>query len=73
MKPIAKSSGAALFIGIFLLIGGCVSKDKTIEVTVAADFGPVDRAGLQKTVVVPERSTVFDALRTAFPIVTSGR
>ena len=71
MKQIARQFG--VLFGFILLLGGCVSKDKTIEVTVAADFGPVDRAKLQQTVAVPERSTVFDALRTAFAVVISGR
>ncbi|MGH7767407.1 MAG: hypothetical protein ACREQP_08130 [Candidatus Binatia bacterium] len=64
---------AAFSLGAILLAGGCVSQDRTIEATVAVDFGPANRAGLQKTVAVSERSTVIDALKSAFPIVTSGR
>jgi hypothetical protein len=74
MKLIATQFGAISLLGFFLLlIGGCASKDKATEVTVAVDFGPANRAALQRTVAVPERSTVFDALRNAFPVVTSGR
>jgi hypothetical protein len=66
--------GAALLLGLVLLLtGGCVSGEKKIDATVAVDFGPANRAGLQKTVAVPESSTVFDALKSAFQVVTSGR
>lgn len=72
MRRIATQFGAILGMSL-LLAGGCASRDKTVDVTVAVDFGPADRADLKKTVAVPERSTVFDALRNAFPVVTSGR
>jgi hypothetical protein len=45
--------------------------DKTIEVTVVIDFGPSAPRRLEKTVLVLEKSTVFDALRVAVPVVTS--
>jgi hypothetical protein len=74
MKRIATQFGAIPLLGFFLLLtGGCVSRDKPIESTVAVDFGPANRVELQKTVTVPERSTVIDALKSAFPVVTSGR
>jgi hypothetical protein len=66
--------GAAPLLGLLLLLtGGCVSRDKKIDAMVAVDFGPANRVGLEKTVAVPERSTVFDALKSTFPVVTSGR
>lgn len=62
-----------LFIAISLGLGSCRSQEKSIDVTVMLDFGPVSRPQLEKKVAVPEGSTVFDALRAAFPVVTSGR
>lgn len=74
MKRIPTLKAAVLFLGFFLLpIAGCLSREKNTEVTVSVDFGPTNRPQLQKTVTVPEKSTVFDALRSAFPVVTSGR
>jgi hypothetical protein len=65
---------AAPLIGLFLLLtGGCGSNGKSIQATVAFDFGPTNRPQFQKTVTVPEKSTVLDALRSAFPVATSGR
>jgi hypothetical protein len=61
-------------VGLFILLAaGCQSRDSTMEVSVVVDFGPAGRSELQKPVAVSERSTVFDALRAAFPVVTSGR
>ena len=54
-------------------ISSCASQEKKIEVEVIADFGPANRPEVQKKVTVPERSTVFEALRAAFPVATSGR
>jgi hypothetical protein len=72
MKRIMTQRGALL--GLFLLLAaGCSSRENSVETAVTVDFGPADRAALKKTVAVPERSTVFEALRTAFPVVTSGR
>ncbi|HEX9444151.1 MAG TPA: hypothetical protein VGA73_08515 [Candidatus Binatia bacterium] len=74
MKPVTTPRGAVLWLGFFLLwSAGCLSSDQNTEVTVAVDFGPTGRPRLEKTVVVPEKSTVFDALRSAFPVATSGR
>jgi Domain of unknown function (DUF4430) len=47
------------------------AKNKTIEVTITIDFGPVDRAGTEKSVTVSEKSTVLDALNVAADLVTS--
>jgi len=54
-------------------ISSCTSQKKEVEVTVIADFGPANRPEVQNKVTVPERSTVFEALRAAFPVATSGR
>jgi len=64
---------ASLLFFIALGISSCTSQEKKIEVTVIADFGPADRPEVQNKVAVPERSTVFEALRAAFPVATSGR
>jgi hypothetical protein len=45
--------------------------DKTIEVTVVIDFGSTVPRRIEKTVVVFEKSTVFDALSVAVPVITS--
>jgi hypothetical protein len=45
--------------------------DKTIEVTVVIDFGSTVPPRIEKTVVVFEKSTVFDALSVAVPVITS--
>jgi Domain of unknown function (DUF4430) len=44
---------------------------KTIEVTVVVDFGSTTMRRIEKTLTIPEKSTVFDALRAAVPVVTS--
>jgi hypothetical protein len=68
-----KRTATSLVICLLLLTVGCGSGDKALEATVAVDFGPANRAEAQKTVRLPERSTVFEALRAAYPVVTSGR
>jgi hypothetical protein len=47
--------------------------NKTIEVTVVIDFGLKTKTQLriEKTVTMPEKSTVFDALSATVPVVTS--
>jgi hypothetical protein len=42
-----------------------------IEVSVTVDFGPVAKPRFEKTVALPEKSTVLDALMAALPVVTS--
>jgi hypothetical protein len=42
-----------------------------IEVTVTVDFGPAARPRVEKTVVLPEKSTVLDALVAAVQVLTS--
>lgn len=48
-----------------------MTEKNQLEVTVAVDFGSIDRQRIQETVSVAEGSTVFDALRKVIPIVTS--
>ncbi len=64
-----------LLVFAFILgLSACGPKDeKSVDVTVILDFGPATRPQLQKEVKVPERSTVFETLKAAFPVVTSGR
>jgi hypothetical protein len=45
--------------------------DKTIEVTVVVDFSSTTMRRIEKTLTIPEKNTVFDALRAAVPVVTS--
>ena len=45
--------------------------NKTIEVTVIVDFKSQTQRPIEKTLTVPEKSTVFDALSNAVPVVTS--
>lgn len=75
MCRIRLEAGMVLSLLIFasFTLGACRSQKEKIEVTVMADFGPANRPLLQKRVAVPERSTVFEALRTAFPVQTSAR
>jgi Domain of unknown function (DUF4430) len=42
-----------------------------IAVTVTVDFGPADQRPLEKTVTVPEKSTVLEALMISVPVRTS--
>jgi uncharacterized protein DUF4430 len=44
-----------------------------IEVTVTIDFGPAGRRPFEAVVIVPEKSTVLDALLNQLPIMTSPR
>jgi hypothetical protein len=46
-------------------------EDQMIKVTVTVDFGPVDQRRVEKTVRVPERSTVFEALMISVRVRTS--
>ena len=70
-----KAQSFLLFcFAVVLGLGGCGPKDTNrVDVTVIVDFGPATRPQLQKEVKVPERSTVFETLKAAFPVVTSGR
>jgi hypothetical protein len=42
-----------------------------IAITVTVDFGPTDQRPVEKTVTVPEKSTVLDALMAMVPVITS--
>ena len=44
-----------------------------IQVTVTIDFGPTGKAGVEKVVAVPEKSTVLDALSASARVVTLPR
>ena len=48
-----------------------MADNKIIEVTVVVDFRPGTELPVEKTVNMPEKSTVFDALSVAAPVVTS--
>ena len=50
-----------------------MSDDKTIVVTVIIDFRSKTQLPIEKTVTIPEKSTMFDALSAAVPVVTSRR
>jgi Domain of unknown function (DUF4430) len=45
--------------------------NKTIEVAVVIDFGSKTQLLIEKTMTIPEKSTVFDALSAVVPVVTS--
>lgn len=62
----------ALVAALFA-VGGCGQSEKKVSVSVAVDFGPAGRELAEKTVAVMSGSTVFEALRAAFPVATSGR
>jgi hypothetical protein len=69
------STKLVLMVGALVALtalAGCTAR-KTFEVSVAVDFGPAQRPEVATTVLVPEGSTVFDALRAAFAVATSGR
>ncbi len=44
---------------------------KTIAVTITIDFGSVRHPPVESKISLPERSTVFDVLSRAVPVVTS--
>jgi hypothetical protein len=44
---------------------------KAIEVTVVIDFGLKTQHRIEKTITMPEKSTVVDALSAAVPVVTA--
>ena len=50
---------------------GDIAGNKTIEVTVVVDFSSAATRRIEKTVTIPEKSTVFDALSATVPVVTS--
>jgi len=54
-------------------LGGCGQSGKKLDVSVAVDFGPAARPLAEKAVAIASGSTVFEALRAAFPVATSGR
>jgi Domain of unknown function (DUF4430) len=42
-----------------------------IDITVTIDFGPAGRRRFEKTVTVPEKSTVLEALIQSAPVITA--
>lgn len=69
-------SEAVLVLALFGTVyglGGCTPSPNNVQVSVVVDFGPAGQPQVEKTVVLSERSTVFEALRAAFPVATSGR
>jgi hypothetical protein len=44
-----------------------------VDVTLTIDFGPADRRRFERTVNVPARSTVLDALMNSVPVITAPR
>ncbi len=54
-------------------LSACQKPEHEVSVTVAVDFGPVGKPGIEKAVKLPAKSTVFEAPREAFPVVTSTR
>jgi hypothetical protein len=48
-----------------------MAKNETIEVTVVIDFRSKAQPVIEKTLAILEKSTVFDALSAAAPVVTS--
>ena len=66
---------AALMLTLFGAVfglGGCGPIGNKIQVSVVVDFGPALQSPDEKTIVLAERSTVFEALRAAFHVATSG-
>ena len=48
-----------------------MTDNKTIEATVVIDFRSKTQPPIEKTVTIPEKSTMFDALSAAVLVVTS--
>ncbi|HEX2261899.1 MAG TPA: DUF4430 domain-containing protein [Candidatus Binatia bacterium] len=48
-----------------------IGENHTIEVTVVVDFTSKARDRIEQTVIMPEKSTVFDALSATVPLITS--
>jgi hypothetical protein len=48
-----------------------IGENHTIEVTVVVDFTSKARDRIEQTVTIRDKSTVFDALSIAVPVVTS--
>ena len=48
-----------------------MADNEIIEVTVVVDFRSKTQRPIEKTLTIPEKSTVFDALSAVVPVVTS--
>jgi hypothetical protein len=73
MRSSWKSTVLLVAVAAVVGLGGCGQSGKKVDVSVAVDFGPAGRPLAEKTVGVALGSTVFEALRAAFPVATSGR
>jgi len=75
MARTVSRTGYSLFLLVLLGSGisACQQPEYEVSVTVAVDFGPAGKPGIEKAVKLPAKSNVFNALREAFPVVTSAR
>ncbi len=75
MARMVFKTGYSLSLLVLLVSGlsACQQVENEVSVTVAVDFGPAGKPQVEKAVQLPAKSTVFDALREAFPVVTSAR
>ena len=62
-----------LLIAVSSGLPACKAPENLASVNVMVDFGPAGKPQVNKEVKLPVRSTAFEALREAFPVVTSGR
>ncbi len=75
MARMVSRTGYSLLLLVLLVSGlsACQQPEHEVSVTVAVDFGPAGKSQVEKAVQLPAKSTVFDALREAYPVVTSAR
>jgi len=75
MARMVSRAGYSLLLLVLLVSGlpACQQSENEVSVTVAVDFGPAGKSQVEKAVQLPAKSTVFDALREAYPVVTSAR
>lgn len=45
--------------------------DEMVKVTVTIDFGPAGKPSVEKIIMIADKSTVFDALSSVVPVVSS--
>lgn len=65
--------GVLALLAVLLTGGPGHAHPRPVQVSVAVDFGPAGRPPLEKSVQLAARSTVFEALRAAYRVTTSGR
>ncbi len=75
MARMVSRTGYSLMLLVLLVSGlsACQQAENEVSVTVAVDFGPAGKSQVEKAVQLPAKSTEFDALREAYPVVTSAR